>query len=292
MAYDAEVIVTLAEALKTLPLPEFVIRVSNRKLLSGVIRELNLEQVAGEVFDIIDHAEKVSEQKTQERFEALGIGTENVVKITTFMQIRGKSVEVLEKLRGMGFQNEMFQEGVRELGEMLEMVEMMMPTLEVMADMLIVRGLDYYTGTVFETIVPEYREIGSICSGGRYENLAENYTDQALPGVGGSIGLTRLFYILQEFQFVKASEVRAIDICVVPISKGELEVAGKLAKQLRKDGKAVDLVLTERKLGDKMKYAAKVADFAVVVGEEEARTGAFQMKNLETGETTEVKLVG
>lgn len=208
------------------------------------------------------------------------------------MQIRGKSVEVLEKLRGMGFQNEMFQEGVRELGEMLEMVEMMMPTLEVMADMLIVRGLDYYTGTVFETIVPEYREIGSICSGGRYENLAENYTDQALPGVGGSIGLTRLFYILQEFQFVKASEVRAIDICVVPISKGELEVAGKLAKQLRKDGKAVDLVLTERKLGDKMKYAAKVADFAVVVGEEEARTGAFQMKNLETGETTEVKLVG
>ena len=167
VAYDAEVIVTLAEALKTLPLPEFVIRVSNRKLLSGVIRELNLEQVAGEVFDIIDHAEKVSEQKTQERFEALGIGTENVVKITTFMQIRGKSVEVLEKLRGMGFQNEMFQEGVRELGEMLEMVEMMMPTLEVMADMLIVRGLDYYTGTVFETIVPEYREIGSICSGGR-----------------------------------------------------------------------------------------------------------------------------
>lgn len=292
VAYDAEVIVTLAEALKTLPLPEFVIRVSNRKLLSGVIRELNLEQVAGEVFDIIDHAEKVSEQKTQERFEALGIGTENVVKITTFMQIRGKSVEVLEKLRGMGFQNEMFQEGVRELGEMLEMVEMMMPTLEVMADMLIVRGLDYYTGTVFETIVPEYREIGSICSGGRYENLAENYTDQALPGVGGSIGLTRLFYILQEFQFVKASEVRAIDICVVPISKGELEVAGKLAEQLRKDGKAVDLVLTERKLGDKMKYAAKVADFAVVVGEEEARTGAFQMKNLETGETTEVKLVG
>lgn len=290
VAYDAEVIVTLAEALKTLPLPEFVIRVSNRKLLSGLIAELNLEQVAGEVFDIIDHAEKVSAEKTQERFEALGIGTENVVKITTFMQTCGEAETVLAKLSSLGFQNATFQEGLRELKEVFEMIRILAPGLDVTADMLIVRGLDYYTGTVFETIAPNYREIGSICSGGRYENLAENYTDQALPGVGGSIGLTRLFYILQEYQFVKASEARAVEVCVVPISNNELEVAAEVVKQLRGDGRSVDLVLTDRKLGDKMKYAAKVANFVVVVGETEANSKVFQMKNLKTGETTEFRL--
>lgn len=288
--YDAEVIATLAEALRTLPLPSFVVRVSNRKLLTGVIQELNLGQVAAEVFDIIDHAEKVPKEKTRERFEALGIGTENVVKITTFMEIHGAPEEVLEKLRELGFQNEVFQAGLDELAEALETLRLLTPDVDIVADMLIVRGLDYYTGTVFETIAPDYREIGSICSGGRYDNLAENYTDQALPGVGGSIGLTRLFYILQEYGFVKEVEAKAVEVCVVPISENELEAAARAAEWLRKQGRAVDLVLNDRKLGDKMKYAAKIANYAIVVGENEAITGVFQMKNLATGKSEELRL--
>lgn len=282
--YDAEVIVTLAEALKILPLPSFVMRVSNRKLLSGLLAELNLEQLSGEIFNIVDHAEKVPPEKTVSALEELGIGTETVVKITTFMQIHGQREEVIAKLRGFGFQNETFVAGIEELERILKAVETLAPEIKVEADMLIVRGLDYYTGTVFETIAPDYREIGSICSGGRYENLAGYYTDQKLPGVGGSIGLTRLFWILQNYGLIKANESKPVDVCVIPITLNELGVAAKLADKLRAGEKTVDVVLTEKKLGDKLKYAAKVARYAVIVGEEEARTGKYQMKNLETGE--------
>lgn len=282
--YDAEVIATLADALKTLPLPEFVIRVSNRKLLSGLLAELNLEQLASEIFDIVDHAEKVPPEKTVSALEDLGVGAETVVKITTFIGIHGGREEVVTKLRSLGFGNEIFNAGINEIERVLRATEEMAPGVKIEADMLIVRGLDYYTGTVFETIVPDYREIGSICSGGRYENLARYYTDQKLPGVGGSIGLTRLFWILQNYGFVKASDSKPIEVCVVPITTNELGAAAKLAESLRREGKTVDVVLTEKKLGDKLKYAAKVAQFAIVVGEEEAKSGEYQMKNLETGE--------
>lgn len=284
--YDAEVIVTLAEALETLPLPSFVMRVSNRKLLSGLLAELNLEQHCDEIFEIVDHAEKVPAEKTAEALGALGIGTETVVKITTFMQIHGSYSEVVAQLKSFGFQNEMFNEGIAELERVLKVVQELAPELKVEADMLIVRGLDYYTGTVFETIAPDYREIGSICSGGRYENLAEYYTDQKLPGVGGSIGLTRLFWILQNYGLVKASDSKPVEVCVIPITANELAAAAKLADSLRRDGKTVDVVLTDKKLGDKLKYAAKVAKYAAVIGEEEARSGKYSLKNLETGEIT------
>lgn len=286
--YDAEVIVTLADALKTLPLPSFVMRVSNRKLLSGLLAELNLEQHCDDIFEIVDHAEKVPAEKTVEALEALGIGRGTVVKITTFMQIHGQFEEVIAKLRSLGFQGEMFNEGVDELERVLKAVQELAPGLEAEADMLIVRGLDYYTGTVFETIAPDYREIGSICSGGRYENLAGYYTDQKLPGVGGSIGLTRLFWILQNYGLVKASDNKPVGVCVIPITTNEISAAAKLADDLRRDGKTVDVVLTDKKLGDKLKYAAKVARYAAVIGEEEVRSGKYSLKNLATGEITAV----
>ena len=161
---------------------------------------------------------------------------------------------------------------------------------QVVADMLIVRGLDYYTGTVFETVVPEHREIGSICSGGRYENLASNYTEQKLPGVGGSIGLTRLFYILQNYDLIEAKATKPVEICLVPFSKAEFSAAEELAAQLRANGRRVDIVLTDKRLGDKMKYAAKVAEFAVVIGEDEVKSGKFTMKDLTTGELKELQV--
>lgn len=282
--YDAEVIVTLAEALKVLPLPSFMMRVSNRKLLSGLLEELNLEQLSEEIFGIVDHAEKVVPEKTISALEGLGIGTETVVKITTFIGIHGEREAVVAKLRDFGFQNETFKSGIDELERVLKTVKTLAPEIKVEADMLIVRGLDYYTGTVFETIAPDYREIGSICSGGRYENLAGYYTDQKLPGVGGSIGLTRLFWILQNYGLVKASVSKPVEVCVIPITLNELEAAAKLAEKLRRNGKTIDIVLTEKKLGDKLKYAGKIAKYAIVLGEEEAKSGKYIMKDLETGE--------
>lgn len=280
VAYDAEVIATLAEAIRVLPLTGFTVRVSNRKLLGGMLEELNLEHLASEIFDIVDHAEKVPTEKTMARLTELGLGEENVAKVAEFTEISGEREEVVVKLRELGFENEVFQEGVAELDEVLRLVEKLSPETTVVADMLIVRGLDYYTGTVFETIVPERREIGSICSGGRYENLAGYYTDQKLPGVGGSIGLTRLFFVLQDSGLVQASARRPVDVCVVPIAMTEIEMAERVAEELRAKGKTVDLVLSEKKLGDKLKYAGRVAEYVAVIGEDEAKSGKYELREL------------
>lgn len=283
LTYDAEVLATLAEALKVLPLDRFVMRVSNRKILSGLLEELNLQQVSDEIFSIIDHAEKVPREKTVTALEEIGLGSENVVKITTFMEIRGAREEVAEKLQNLGFESETFRAGVKELDEVLSLVETLSPGTEIIADMLIVRGLDYYTGTVFETIVPDHLEFGSICSGGRYEDLAGYYTDQKLPGVGGSIGLTRLFSLFVECGLVKGATERAIDVCVVPITVNEMAAAELVARNLREEGLKVDLVFGDKKLGDKMKYASKVAKKVVVLGEDEAKSRSYRLRDLESG---------
>lgn len=288
IAYDAEVIATLIEAIKVLPLPRFVVRVSNRKLLGGLLQGLNLNHLATEILAIVDHAEKVPPEKTIAALEELGLGSENIVKITTFMQINGEREEVIARLQALGCTDATFSEGVNELDEVLKLIQVLATDAEIIADMLIVRGLDYYTGTVFETIVPDYREFGSICSGGRYENLAGHYTDQALPGVGGSIGLTRLFAALVDNNLVQSSEVKPVDICLIPITSNEHVAGARFAEDLRNKGKTVDLVLTEKKLSDKLKYAGRVAKFAAVIGEIEAESGHYKLRNLETGEEIEI----
>lgn len=286
VTYDAEVIVTLIKALRFLPLPEFIVRLSNRKLLSGLLEALNLEHQAAAIFEIVDHAEKVPHEITEKALMELGIGTENVVKITTFIQIKGDPLVVVSKLKDLSYDNATFVEGVAELEEVASTVQALMPEAKVQADMLIVRGLDYYTGTVFETIVPQHPEIGSICSGGRYENLAGYYTEQKLPGVGGSIGLTRLFYVLQSAGYISKNELKPVEICVIPVSHNEIKAAGEIAEKLRTEGKTVDIVLTERKLGDKFKYAARVARYVIVVGENEVEAHSYKLRDLETGEET------
>ncbi len=289
IAYDAEVIRTLMDALQVLPIDKFTVRVSNRKLLSGLLEATNLNQQATEIFEIVDHAEKVPAEVTAGVLTELGIGEERVQQILDFIKIHGERAEVIPQLRAMQLDNATFQAGIDELDTVLGLLETRAgERMQVVADMLIVRGLDYYTGTVFETIAPEYREIGSICSGGRYENLAQHYTDQALPGVGGSIGLTRLFYILRERGLIAESETKPVDICVIPISANEYTTAEYAAAHLRREAARVDIVMTDKKLGDKIKYASKVAKYMIIVGEDEAKSGKFTIKNLETGETKEI----
>lgn len=292
--YDAEVIATLINAVQILPLSNLIIRISNRKLLGGLIEWLGLEEKSLDIFSIIDHAEKVPAEKTTASLYELGITEENVVKITTFMNIAGSISEVKPKLMALGCQNATFLAGVDELAEVMEILELKLGQtindadggfkVDVTADMLIVRGLDYYTGTVFETFAANHREIGSLCSGGRYENLASNYTDKKFPGVGGSIGLTRLFWILQNYQLVNLNTAKPIDICIIPFCSNDLAVAERLAQNLRKSGQKIDIIMTNKKLGDKLKHASKIAKFATVIGENEAKTGEYELKNLETGE--------
>ncbi len=291
IAYDAEVIATLIDALKVLPIDQFIVRVSNRKILSGLLEEAGLDAQAAEIFSIIDHAEKVPAEATVQALEELGLSEGNVVKITTFSKIAGPRAEVVAKLQALGVQNEKFCQGIEELDTVLSLLEAKADQrVSIIGDMSIVRGLDYYTGTVFETVAPAYREIGAICSGGRYENLAQHYTDQALPGVGGSIGLTRLFYILREKELVKAADVKPVDVCIAPITENEFPAANRLADKLRALGYKIDVNLTDKKLGDKIKYADKIASSVIIVGETEAKDGRFQIKNLATGETKALEI--
>ena len=158
------------------------------------------------------------------------------------------------------------------------------------ADMKIVRGLDYYTGIVFEFFLPEYREIGSVGGGGRYDNLASHFTEQNFPGVGGSIGLSRLFYILNEYNLLPESSAKVLDYAIVPISENEYDYAFSVASKLREQGSSATIVLTNKKLGDKLTYAAKLASKGIVIGESEASSNQLQVKNFATGETSSLSL--
>ncbi len=282
--YDAEVIYTLFKALEKLNLPSIRVRVSNRKILSGLLEEINLNQFEAEIFKIVDRSEKVPMEVTKDNLSNLGIGDDNVVKITTFMDLSGSPDKVIPELRSYNYSNPKFNQGVDELEKVLNILNTFGLETAVVADMKIVRGLDYYTGTVFETIVPEYKGIGSICSGGRYENLASLFTDQVLPGVGGSIGLTRLFFVLKESGLIRSDTKNAIDLVLIPFSENELKFSFELAEKLRNLGKIVDINLSDKKVGDKFKYAGKIAKYATVIGEKEIQSGEVEFKNLESGE--------
>lgn len=281
LAYDAEVIAALANALDAFNLPDFKIRVNNRKFVNGVLENLGLIDHAAEIYSIIDHAEKVPVEKTEENLKNLGLSPENVVKITTFINTHG----TLEDVKKLDFVNA-DSEGFKELEEVVQKLQALgVKNAEV--DLKIVRGLDYYTGTVFETVIPGYENLGSICSGGRYDNLCGHYTDQSFPGVGGSIGLTRLFYILRENNLLKLEISAPVDVAIIPL--GDVD-AGKLVAKLRAEGKSVDVILTGKKLGDLMKHAARVAKSGIVLGENEIAAGECEIKDFTTGEKSVIRL--
>ena len=284
LAYDAEIVKTAYDALSTFIRTPLKIRLSNRKILSGLLQELRLEEKSTAIFGVIDHAEKVPKEKTLSALAELGLVDNEIDILTRFMSISGNRETVIAELNQFEIENETFMIGVSELDTVLGLIEKQGLRGIVVADMLIVRGLDYYTGSVFETFLPEYREIGSICSGGRYENLTSYYTDQKFPGVGISIGLTRLFYVLNENNLLENAAEKPIDIVLIPFSEKEYAYTMALAETLRSCAKKVDINFTDKKIGDKFTYAAKIANFAAVVGENETQTGNIEIKNLATGE--------
>ena len=287
IAYDAKVIACIYDALKTFKLPKMVIRISNRKVLAGFLEALGLTDKSAEISGIIDHAEKVPEEKSRAALVELGLSEDQVNKVCAFMFTKGSYEEVSNKLREILGDLTAVEEGLSELKQVTEILEAE-KTGNFVIDFMIIRGLDYYTGTVFETMLEDYREIGSIASGGRYENLASNFTEQSFPGVGGSIGLTRLFFVLRESNLLDMNTSQPVDYVLLPLSANEYEASFELAQKLRADGKTVDVDLTERKLGDRFNRAGKIANFAVVIGNDEVIAQKYKAKNLKTGETIEL----
>lgn len=279
--YDADVIETSLDTFLSFGLDTpIVARISNRKILSGLILEYGLEDKSTDIYSIIDHSEKVPAEETRGAFYEIGLSDEQVALFLAFIDIHGDKEYVISKLDDLGVENPTFADGVKELDTVLSILETNGYKDNVIGDMKIVRGLDYYTGTVFEYMLPEYRQIGSVGGGGRYDNLTGYFTEQVFPGVGSSIGLTRLFYVLNENKLIKSQEDQPLDVAVVPITENEVEFAFGVAAKLRKDGRSATLVLTDKKLGDKLNYAAKIAKKAIIIGEDEVKTGEYKEKEL------------
>lgn len=273
---------------KELGFDDFTIKINNRKLFNGLFESLNQKENAVEILRIIDKIEKIGKEAVIEELEKIGVPTESINKILDFIEIDGTTDEKLKKLGDLKIENEAFKTGLEELTEVVKYVRLFgIPDNNFKVDLTIARGLDYYTGTVYETFLNEYRELGSVCSGGRYENLAEHYTDKKLPGVGISIGLTRLFYKLNELKLIKADKKSIAEVLVVPMVD-DMTVPIKLASDLRKNGINTEIFLNDKKLKAKMKYADKLEiPYVIVVGEDEVNSGVVKVKNMKTGEQIE-----
>ena len=287
---EAEIPSIIYRTFTALGLTRFVIRVNNRKILNGFYAMLGLSEQAGDIMRTVDKLDKIGPEKVRALLvgEEIAIPAEAADEILRFIAIRGSNADVLAALETYRGKNELFDAGLDELRAVTAYLpEFGVPEENFAVDLTIARGLDYYTGTVYETALLDHPEIGSICSGGRYDNLAEYYTDKSLPGVGISIGLTRLFYVLQEQGMLSDALVTApADVLVIPMTDS-LSFAVQTATALRNAGIRVQLYTEQKKFKAKMSYADKLGfPFAALIGEDEIAQGKVSLKDMTTGVQT------
>lgn len=288
---DAEIPSVIYNLISDLGFNDFTICINNRKVLNGLFREVNQEQNAVDIMRTIDKLAKIGKEKVIEELKEIGVDDQAIERILTFIEIDGTTDEKISKLENLGILNEMFTQGLEELKQVVKYIRIFgVPDTHFKIDLTIARGLDYYTGTVYETFLNDYKELGSVCSGGRYENLAEYYTDKKLPGVGISICLTRLFYKLNELQLIKTDKYSMSDILIIPMTE-DMTKSIELASDLRKEGINTEVYLNDKKLKAKFKYADKLKiPYVVVIGEDEISSNTVKVKNMETGEETPTEL--
>ena len=288
---DAEIPSVIYNLISDLGFNDFTICINNRKVLNGLFREVNQEQNAVDIMRTIDKLAKIGKEKVVEELKEIGVDDQAIERILTFIEIDGRTDEKISKLEKLGILNEMFTQGLEELKQVVKYIRIFgVPDTHFKIDLTIARGLDYYTGTVYETFLNDYKELGSVCSGGRYENLAEYYTDKKLPGVGISIGLTRLFYKLNELQLIKSDKYSMSDILIIPMTEN-MTKSIELASDLRKEGINTEVYLNDKKLKAKFKYADKLKiPYVAVIGEDEISSNTVKVKNMETGEETPTEL--
>ncbi len=295
---EAEIPAVIYKIFRGFGLNRFCIRVNNRKLLNGFYAMLGLEEKSGDIMRTVDKLEKIGAEKIREILvDDLALTDEQAQDILRFMAITGSNAQVLSALEGYEGRNETFDTGLSELYAVTaNLAAFGVPESHFAVDLTIARGLDYYTGTVYETTLLDYPQIGSVCSGGRYDNLAEYYTDKKLPGVGISIGLTRLFYVLDEQGLLSDNAGDAsVQALVLPMT-ADPAPAIALAEALRTGGLRVQLYGENKKFKQKMSYADKLGvPFAVLLGEDEINAGKCSVKDMRSGEQlllTPVEAVG
>lgn len=285
---DAELTNVIYHTFSELDFGKFTICINNRKILNGLFESLGQKENAGEILRIIDKIEKIGKEEVIKELEKIGVEKENTESIINFIEIDGTTNDKLSKLEELNITNEIFTKGLQELKEVVKYIRYFnVPEENFKIDLTIARGLDYYTGTVYETFLDEYKSLGSICSGGRYENLAEYYTDKKLPGVGISIGLTRLFYQLNEIKLIEAKKKSIADILIISMTDN-FEYVAKVADKFRNEGKNVQIYYEDKKIKAQFKYADKLQiPYTIVIGDDEVNSGTYTIKNMVTGEQTQ-----
>ena len=284
---EAEIPSIIYRAFTALGLKRFQIRVNNRKILNGFYAMLGLTEKSGDIMRTVDKLEKIGPDKVKAILtEDFAVSPADADEILRFISITGTNEQVLSALEAYRGRSDMFDEGLAELNTVVKYLSAFgVPAENFAVDLTIARGLDYYTGTVYETALLDHPEIGSVCSGGRYDNLAEYYTDKQLPGVGISIGLTRLFYVLSEQGLLNpALPTAPADVLILPMT-ADLAPAVALATRLRGAGIRTQLYTEQKKFKQKMSYADKLGvPFVLFLGDDELAQGKVSLKDMATGE--------
>ncbi len=288
---EAEIPSIIYQTFTALGLTRFQIRVNNRKILNGFYAMLGLTDRSGDIMRTVDKLDKIGPHKVRAcLMDDVGLTADQAEEIMRFISITGSNDQVLSALEGYRSRHELFDQGLDELTTVTRYLAAFgVPEVNFAVDLTIARGLDYYTGTVYETTLLDYPEIGSVCSGGRYDNLAEYYTDRQLPGVGISIGLTRLFYVLGEQGLLNPSLPTApADVLILPMTQ-DLTPAIQLATRLRGAGVRTQLYTEQKKFKAKMNYADKLrVPYVVFLGDDEIAAGLVACKDMTSGEQTKL----
>jgi len=283
---EAEIPGIIYRCLTSLGLKRFVIHINNRKVLNGLFEILGITDATSDVMRVIDKLAKIGEEKLSKTLtNDIGLSQKQADEIISFVSDSGDPFTVLDKYKG---QNVTYDTGLNELIALNKhLVDFGVPDTHFKIDLSIARGLDYYTGTIYETYLTDHPGVGSICSGGRYDNLAQYYSERKMPGVGISIGLTRLFFILQEQGLLNSVFLSSpADVLIIPMTD-DFTCAVKLATSMRESGLRVQIYSEKKKFKAKVTYADKLGiPFVVFLGEDEINRGLITVKNMSSGEQT------
>lgn len=283
--HDAEIPSIIYTTFKELGFEKFTIHINNRKILNGIFDEIGSTEKATEILRIIDKIEKIGAEKVKEELKELGLQDKEIETIMNFIEIKGSNSDKINTLKSLEINSEIFKKGLEELEQVINYIKVLgVPENNFEIDLTIARGLDYYTGTVYETFLDDYKKLGSVCSGGRYENLAEYYTDKKLPGVGISIGLSRFFYQASKEGLFNVEKKSISKVLVIPMTEN-LEKCMEIATTLRKEKINTEIYLADKKIKAKFKYADKLnIPYTIVIGDDEIANNKVTLKCMETGE--------
>jgi histidyl-tRNA synthetase len=293
---DAEIPSIIYQIFTELGINDFTIRINNRKVLGGFFEKLGMKDKIEDILRIVDKVDKIGKDAMLSELEKLGMDNAKADEISSFISLTGEdslldNSGVIEKLRGIAENNgtDLLSSGIDELETVINAISSFgVPDGYVKIDLSIARGLDYYTGTVYETTLKKHPEIGSVCSGGRYENLAGFYINRNLPGVGMSIGLTRLFYILNEKKYLDTAVTPPCDVLIIPmtaeITGGVMKYCMKLNSYFIENGVSSQVYLEEKKFKAKMNYANSLnVKSVVIIGDDELTNNSVSLKDFTSG---------